>query len=194
MVKTSEITFIVNNKEKQLEEVFKALHAPLYFYAVKFVQNNEVAKDMVQDAFLGLLDTVGKANISNVKSYLYQAVRNNCLNYIKHTYIENSFAEFEKQRAEREIAFYDSHQTLVEKELHQQLSEAIAKLPKKYETVFRMSRYEGLKNKEIAEKLGISVRTVETQIHRALVYLRKSLANQSINLFVLFFTNKKHFF
>lgn len=174
-----------------LEHAFKQLHAPLYFYALKFVDNSEIAKDLVQDAFLSLLKNDQHTKIQNLKAYLYTAVRNNCLNHIKHDEITSEFAEKEKQRISREVLFYDSHQTLVEKELYENLKKAINELPEKYKMPFRLSRFENLPNKEIAEKLNLPLRTIETQIYRALKILRESVKRQGFNFFVFMFCGKR---
>lgn len=167
---------IRNNSTKQLlEHAFKQLHAPLYFYALKFIDNSEVARDLVQDAFLSILNSKNSSEVENLKAYLYRAVRNNCLNYIKHLEVKNEFEQKEQQRKNREIQFYDSHLTLVEKELQQKLNEAIEALPEKYKVPFKLSRFEELTNSEIAKKLSVPVRTVETQIYRALKILREKL-------------------
>jgi RNA polymerase sigma-70 factor (ECF subfamily) len=155
------------------EHAFKQLHAPLYFYALKFIDDREVAKDLVQDAFLSILNGKQNKEIENLKAYLYRSVRNNCLNYIKHIEVKNEVEQKLQDQKNREIQFYDSQLTLVEKELQENLEKAIELLPDKYKIPFKLSRFEELKNSEIAKKLGIPVRTVETQIYRALKILRE---------------------
>jgi RNA polymerase sigma-70 factor, ECF subfamily len=182
---------LVNQNHVLLEHVFRQLHSPLFFYAVKFVKDEDVAKDLVQDAFLGLLNRTENEKIENLKSYLFKAVRNNCLNHLNHKKVENEFQEKEIEQSKREITYYDTHATLVEKELQQKLMEAIEDLPEHYRVPFKLSRFEELKNKEIAEKLQLPQRTVETQIYRALTILRKKFSDQSLALFVLFFSKKK---
>ncbi len=174
-----------------LEHTFKQLHAPLYFYAVKFIPDSEIAKDLVQDAFLSLLHNSGKTDIGNVKAYLYRSVRNNCLNHIKHHSIAEQYAEQEKERIGREIAFYDTHQTLVEQEMLQKINAAIDSLPEPYKTPFKLSRIEELKTKEIAQQLNLPVRTVETRLYRALKILREKIDSQGIVLFLGFFSKKR---
>jgi len=194
MKKNREISIKVDNQRHLLEHVFKQYHGQLCAYAFKFVQNIEVAKDMVQDAFLAILKSSETGKVDNLKAYLYRAVRNNCLNYIKHIQIKNSFEEEEKKRVLQEIEYYEENETLMERELHLKLSRLIDELPPKYKTVFKMSRFEGLKNKEIADNLNLSVRTVETQLYRALSMLRDKVKNQSIGLFFISFAKKMHFF
>ena len=178
----------ISQQEITLEHVFKTLHGQLYFYALKFIGDREVAKDVVQDAFLGILKQNENVLIENQKSFLYQSVRNNCLNYLKHLKIEKNFQEKELQRSLREIGFYNTHQTLVEKEEHHQILKTIEDLPENYRIPFEMSRFENLKTKIIAEQLGIPVRTVETRIYRAIKILREKLKEQLIILFCISFS------
>lgn len=177
-----------NNKHSNLllEHVFKQLHAPLYFYALKFVDSSEIAKDLVQDAFLNILNKKDSDDIENLKAYLFRAVRNNCLNHLKHNEVQGEFIRKEQERINREIQFYDTHKTLVEKELQQNLNSAIEDLPEKYKVPFKLSRFEELSNKEIAKQLNLPLRTVETQIYRSLRILREKIENKGITLFSMF--------
>jgi RNA polymerase sigma-70 factor (ECF subfamily) len=178
-----------NSKTTQkilLEHIFNQLHAPLFFYALKFTDNKEVAKDIVQDAFLSTIN--GNDEIQDLKAYLYQSVRNNCLNFLKHREVKSKYFQKEQERTKREIEFYDTHQTYIEKELHQILSRAIDELPEHYKIPFQLSRFEELKNKEIAKKLKLPLRTVETRIYRALIMLRKKLTGKTLTLFSFFYS------
>jgi len=180
---------VVNKNYVLLKHTFRQLHASLYFYARKFIHEDEVAKDLVQDAFLSLLNheqQTEKDEIENLRSYLFKTVKNNCLNYLTHKKVENEFQEKEIERSKKEIQFYDTHSALVEKELQQKLKEAIDDLPEHYRVPFVLSRFEEFKNKEIAEKLGLPLRTVETQIYRAMNLLRKKFSKQIQSLFLLF--------
>lgn len=179
-----------SNSDPYFEHVFRQYHAPLFFYALKFVNNTDVAKDLVQDTFLGVLNVGASDEIKNLKAYLYKSLRNNCLNYIKHDKATSEFARAEQERQRREIQYYDVHQALVERELHQKIIEVIDELPEKYKTPFNLSRFEELSNKEIAKQLNIPLRTVETQIFRALKMLRKRFAQSGIKI-ILFTASKK---
>ncbi|WP_372650886.1 RNA polymerase sigma-70 factor [Draconibacterium sp.] len=176
-----------NGSHLLLEHAFRQYHASLFFYALKFIDNKELAKDMVQDAFLSLLNFKQQSEVNNLKAYLFRAVRNNCLNHIKHTIVTSEFAKNEQERISREIKFYDTHQTLVEKELQEKVNEAVSALPDKYRIPFELSRFNELSNKEIAEQLNLPIRTVETQLYRALKLLRESLINKGILLFTFLF-------
>ena len=146
-----------------LEHVFKQLHKPLVFYAYKFVKDEDIAKDLVQDAFLNII----KGNyekLVDLKTFLFKCVRNNCINYINHKAVEKSYLENEANRINREIEYYNIHQAIVEKELYNKLLAAIEGLPEHYIIPLKLSRFENFKNKEIAQKLKLPIRTVETRI------------------------------
>ncbi len=170
-----------------LEHVYKQLHKPLVFYAYKFIKDENIAKDLVQDAFLSILKKEGNDTIDNLKTFLYRCVRNNCINYINHKVVELEFQENEAARIRREIEYYSTHYTIMEKEIYKKLMDAIEELPEHYRTPFKLSRFENLKAKEIADKLGLPVRTVETKIYRALTILRSKLGKQMFSLFAIIF-------
>ena len=178
------------NNSILLEHTYKNLHGPLYFYAFKFIKDEEVSRDLVQDSFLSVLDKpLNHTEIDNLPSYLFRTVGNNCLNYLHHKSIEHDFREMELERSKREIEYFDLHKALVESEMVEKLNAAIETLPEHYRLPFVMSRFENLKNKEIAEKLEIPLRTVETKIYRALCMLREKLGDCLISLYI--FTTKK---
>ena len=173
----------VDSSHVLLEHAFRQFHAPLFFYALKFVDQQDVAKDLVQDAFLKLLNAANHSEIVNLKAYLFKMIRNNCLNYLKNVEIKNRFTEQEIERKSREIEYFDLHESFVEKESHKKLMVAIDNLPEKYRIPLKLSRFEELNNKEISTHLEIPVRTVETRIYRALLLLREKFKGQVLLLF-----------
>lgn len=168
-----------------LEHVFKQLHKPLVFYAYKFVGDEDTAKDLVQDAFLNIIRTGNYDVLENLKPFLYKCVRNNCINYINHKAVESAHFEKEAKIVTREIEYYNAHQAIVERELKDKLLAAIEELPEIYKTTLKLSRFENLKNIEIAEKLNLPLRTVETRIYRALSILRSKLDKNTFLFFAL---------
>ncbi len=170
-----------------LEHTYKKMHAPLFFYAYKFLKDEEAARDAVQDAFMGILyKPWNSPEIKNISSYLFRSVRNNCLNYLNHLHLENRYETLELERSKREAAYYEIHGTLVEKEMQEKLMNAIDSLPENYRIPFVMSRFENRKNKEIAETLNIPLRTVETRIYRALNILKEKLESQVFTFLSIF--------
>ena len=174
------------------DQIFLKYHHPLFLYTLKFIENEDEALDMVQDVFISVWEK-GQYHISDeqVKAYLFTAVKNSCLNYIKHQKVVRTFEhQTALQLKEIEAAYYQSGESsLIEKESLQKIDDAIDSLTDVYKEVIILSRFEGLKNKEIAERLNIPVRTVETRIFRAIAMLREKLPVRL--LFLLLFRRTK---
>ena len=134
-----------------------------------------MAEDIVQEVFLQIwLNRTRLDPTKNIKSYLYIATRNRALNVLRRASVEREHQE--------KITYIDSRVLTPEDELerHQTIQEAyraIDQLPKRCRTIFMMSRFDHLKYAEIADILNISIKTVETQMGRALKSLRQSLAH-----------------
>lgn len=142
----------------------------------------QVSRDLVQDAFVILWDKADELDIkTSPKAYLYQAIKNSCLNYNRHlNIVQNAESNLALKIAELEKEVYQDSSSpyfsLIEMELEEKIAEVIESMPDKCKEVFKLSRFEHLKNKEIAEKLGISVKMVEKHISKALIILRRDLA------------------
>jgi RNA polymerase sigma-70 factor (ECF subfamily) len=138
---------------------------------MKFVESESDALDIVQNIFIAIWEN-GKFREEEelVQSYLFAAVKNSCLNYIKHQKVVKKFEyDVALHIGEMEIIHYQSgEKSLIEKENLAQINNAIDSLAAIYREVIVLSRLDGLKNSEIAEKLNIPLRTVETRIFRAL--------------------------
>ena len=151
-------------------------------YARKFVIDFDVARDIVQEVFFYIWEKRENLNIDlSVKSYLFRATRNASLNHLKRDEYKNNYAAslLAKLNATSEVPsnYENGYQFLLEKELSAEIGKIVNSLPVQCRTIFELSRYKGLKNKEIAESQGVSVRTVETQIYRALKVLRSNLSH-----------------
>jgi RNA polymerase sigma-70 factor, ECF subfamily len=165
---------IVEGDEMAFEGLFKSFFAELTIYAARFVEDRENAEEIVQDIFFNLWNNRLKLNINtSIKAYLYTTVRNTCLNLIKHKKVESKYREyFSRQLHEDELQPED---WMDGNELQEKITATIEKLPPERKKVFVMSRFDNLKYKEIAEKLDISVKTVENQMGKALKFLREEL-------------------
>lgn len=162
------------------DQIFQKYYHPLFLYSLKFVKHEDDAQDIIQEVFAGVWENK-KYNLESghLKSYLFNAVRNGCLNYLKHQAVVWKYLEGEHFLKMGEIEFYKSGETsIIEKEGLIKIDSAIDSLSYKYKEVIQLSRFEGLKNREIAEKLGIPVRTVETRLFRALSNLRNLLSEK----------------
>jgi RNA polymerase sigma-70 factor, ECF subfamily len=161
--------------EKAFEALFREYYAILCAFARKFVQDGDVAEEMVQELFMQLWDKrQSLQSDTSIRSYLFTAVRNSCLNHIKHLSVRERHEAHTRQQA---VPFSsDPLEALEQAELQARLHLAIEDLPDRCGEIFKLSRYEGLKYEEIAQQLQLSPRTVEVQIGKALRFLRKALA------------------
>lgn len=160
--------------ETAFEMIFKTYYEPLCNYAFTFILDRDEAEEIVQATFLNVWEKRGTIAIeTSLKAYLYRAIRNSCLNVIKHTNIKR------KHAAETVFVSDKSHeavsQSVISSELDQKIGDALMVLPEQCRLVFRMSRFEDLKYAEIAEQLNISIKTVENQIGKALKIMREEL-------------------
>jgi RNA polymerase sigma-70 factor (ECF subfamily) len=161
--------------ERTLESLFLAHFTGLCQFAVGYVKDHEVAKEIVQDAFVNLWVKRNTIDLSKpVKSYLSTTVRNRCLNYLRdHQKFSSDLLALENLSAE---TIYDQPDKLVEADIHAQITRAIEELPGKCREIFKLSRNQNLKYQQIADELQISVKTVETQMSKALQHMRLRLA------------------
>ena len=160
--------------ENAFDYLFNYYYAGLVVYADKLLFNNHLSEEIVQGVFMKLWQDRRYIEInSSVKSYIFQSVRNKCLDILKHRKIKDDYAR--KVLSEQEPSSEATWDAYVESELYVILIREIEKLPPECQKVFRYSRIRNHTNREIAEKLGISLKTVENQISKALRILRIAL-------------------
>lgn len=162
-----------------LERIYKQYWSELYIYAFNVLHERDICEDIVQEIFVDLWTRRNDLQISNLKSYLYKSVK---------FQIFNSFrkSKYKKQLMMKLDSMIDQYQIdeLYEKEeLKDEINEIISKLPEQRRLIFQMSRHEKLSNKEISEKLNISLQTIKNQISQSLKFIRKSLKNFYIFFF-----------
>ncbi|HEY1009205.1 MAG: RNA polymerase sigma-70 factor [Daejeonella sp.] len=167
----------VNNVDiKAFEDVFKCHYVKLTLYANKFLNDVDIAEEIVSESLAQLWEKRESINFSSsVTAYLYTMVRHKSMNYLKHRKVENEYVNYlMRNNLINELPEHDTD-PLLEKEIACQIKLAVDSLPERCRQVFIMSRFEYLKNREIAQRLNISQNTVERQITIALDKLRKSL-------------------
>lgn len=165
----------------QYKNVFDLHYEALYGYACSILKEETYLDDILQNIFIKLWQARDSIKAETVKAYLYTSVRNECLNYLKHKGVQSNYA-----RATMAMAGDSVHNIDAEgKELQEKIQLLTSQLPEKCAEVFYMSRQLGLSYREVAEALGISVKTVENQVSKALKFLRHGLAEYLVSIFPL---------
>ena len=161
----------------QFESLFRSSYVSLVRYARTLIKDHDTAEEIVQDLFFRLWKDKEKLQIeSSLNGYLYRAVHNRCLHYIDHNRVVEKYV---REMKEREQETNESPTDILHyRELQAKVAAIIERLPEKCGKIFCMSRFEGLKYSEIAERLSISIKTVEANMGRALKEFRKILAEQ----------------
>ena len=168
------------------EFLFRGHYSTLCAYANHFVKDVDTSEEIVQEVMFKLW--INRERIvfgTSAKSYLFRAVRNSCLNLLKHMNVREEF------RAARQAQIQELQRSkedeMIVSELERKIREAVDSLPLERKKVFILSRYEGMTYAEIAAHLGISVKTVENQMSSALRTLRIELADYLPWLVLFFF-------
>lgn len=163
------------NREEDFEKLFKSHFKALHAYAFSFVKDRDIAEDMVQAMFCKLWEKFDEIQIHrSVNGYLYRSVYYECLNYLKHQKVKGAHARYAQNLGEPHTE--TSSEQLQFRELEDKIGQTLRELPEGCRTIFQMSRFESLKYQQIADRLGISIKTVENQMGKALRILRLKLA------------------
>ncbi len=160
------IRLIAKGDEQAFEQLFRSWYARLVTYAFRYLKDRQEAENVVQMVFIKYWEKRKTLKIRSLKSYLMVAVRNGCINELKrqrpHLSVEDQF----------NIA--SSEDDSFDEELMEKLTSAIEEMPPQRQKIFKMARFDGLKYKEIASALRISVKTVEAQMGKSLKTLRET--------------------
>lgn len=168
------------------EELFLKYYSPLVVFAVRMVEDEDTARELVQDVFVNFYEKNIVLHIhTSLKSHLYQSVRNRCLNHLKREKLLRGHHQIILAENKESDAYFES--AVETSELQQHLYGIIGRLPEKCKEVFEMSRFDGFTNQEIADQLNLSKRTVETQISKALKFLREQLGDYSLTVIIVGF-------
>ncbi|KIC93455.1 RNA polymerase sigma-70 factor [Flavihumibacter solisilvae] len=158
----------------EFEAVFKTHFKNLHAYAFTMVKDESTAEEMVQNVFCKLWEKREKLDIRNsATAYLYRAVYNECLNHLKHRKVKAAYVAYASTRPASDNNPASGKIQL--NELESRLNAAINELPEQCRTIFQMSRFQELRYQEIADSLGLSIKTVENQMGKALRVLREKL-------------------
>ena len=162
------INLIRQDDDKALESLFKAYYNSLCHFATFLTRRDDLADEIVSDVFIRLWEIRKTLVVDrNLKAYLFRATRNTALNYLRQ---EKNVPE--SLDPETEQADYNPVDILIYNELESGIHSLIDTLPQQRKVVFQLNRFDGLTYQEIADILAISIKTVESQMGKALKQLR----------------------
>lgn len=156
-------------EQRDFKQYFDRFYNAIKNYLYYKSGNSELAQDLTQEVFLILWNKRAEIQPDKVKSYLYTIAHNLFLNEAKHQKVVLKF----KQRKTKALSAESPEYLMEEQEFKHRLEDAIASLPEKNRVVFLMNRIDKLTYKEIAERLGLSVKAIEKRMHKTLIELRK---------------------
>jgi len=155
---------------QNFERLFRDFFPPLMAFARKILGDEDDAREVVHQVFINLWEKRTEVDLSSsLKSYLFTSVHNRSLNVIRDR------KKFSTEEVPDVAGDWDVSAQIESMELEEKIRESIASLPEKCREIFELNRFSGLKYSEIASQLGISVKTVENQMTKALKILREQL-------------------
>ena len=171
--------------------LFREYYISLCAYSRRYVGRKDIAEEIVSDTFLKIWEYRKTISINtSVKAYLFNAVYNNSLNYLRKLKTENKltqyFLETSSENMGLEVTFAEIEaQSLIMENMGTKIEEAVCRLPEQQQRVFRLRRFEGKKTREVAEIMGLSVKTIEMHLSKATLNLRQNL-KEYLPTFLLF--------
>ena len=163
----------INRRETEAFKIlFLNFYTPLVVYAIRYVEQQDVAEDIVQELLTDLWEHPGQYHsFPAFRSFLYQSVKNRCINYLRHQQVEKKYINYTLVHTE---ATENDDQNEIEEEVYRLLFLAINELPEKCKEVFEL-HLAGKKNEEIASLLQISILTVKSQKQKATHILKEKM-------------------
>ncbi len=164
------------------EKMYETYYSPLVDFARLQINDREQARDIVQKTFMHLWENRDDLGIEyNLQGYLFTSVKNRCINHHRHLKVRN-----EHRKSTQHLRPVADGDEMISKEIETRVQQAIEALPDQCKAVFKLSRFDQLKYQEIAEQLGLSIKTVEAHMGRALRQLRQDLADYLPLLLILY--------
>lgn len=164
--------------------LYKQFYVPMVLFASKYINNEEEAKDVVQEFFISMLGLKKEfENVTALKVYLYSSVKNRCTNYLRHERVKGRYEAFVIQEFDDVDLFWDR---VLEEDVYSRVMEMVEELPKQCRSVMTLS-LEGYKISEVAEKMGISLETAKEYKKESKKRLTTRLQTLGLSMFVQFF-------
>lgn len=178
---------LISGDKSAFTIIFTKYYQSLVRFSYSFIHDVDAAEEIVQEVFLRLWENREQLNISSsLKSYLLKSVQNRSLDSLRHADIIGRYASF--VLAHPVLSHNDTENYILFSELEDKVSSAMDKMPVQLAEAFRLSRFEKLSYEDISIRLGVSVRTIEVRIAKALVLLRRELKDYLIALLWMLLT------
>jgi RNA polymerase sigma-70 factor (ECF subfamily) len=185
MTGSGENSTAVNGEEHAFGQLFKDNFKNMYAYAYTLVKDESTAKELAQQVFVNLWQKKDKLPSPDILvRYLYTSIYNASLNHLSHLKVRAAYRRHYLHSSEKATP---ASEQLQQKEMEKKIAEAYHELPEKSRLIFQLSRYEGLKNAEIAHKLQVSEKAVEKHMTKALKIFRSKL-KEYMPFIILFWT------
>lgn len=179
-----------SNEEQAFEILFRKYYVRLCGFANKFIANRQESEEIVQEVFLNIWKKRDQLKLDNeIRPYIFKSVQNLCYNFLEHQKVIDNYYSVIEVVYKNQTKEFDTYESILYTEFQQRVDKSIKSLPEQCRRIFQLSREDGLKYAEIAEQLGISVKTVETQMSRALSKLKTELKDYLVVLIISLFFN-----
>jgi RNA polymerase sigma-70 factor (ECF subfamily) len=190
---TNIVQSLIIGDEETYIFLFREYYVSLCSYARRYVGRKDIAEEIVSDVFFKIWENrMTIAITTSVKAYLFHAVCNNSLNYLRKLKSENNLNEYFRETSSENLGLAVSSEeieeaSLIMENMTDKIEEVVNQLPMQQQKAFRLKRYEGRKTQEVAEIMGLSVKTVEMHLSKATLNLRQKLKDYlpSFLLFML---------
>lgn len=174
----NDISSIKQGNNLAFEKLYKSYYNPLFFFAIQYLKEDGDAENMVQETFLAFWlnrENFNGTNETSVRAWLYNTIKNKCLNYLDKENNKHKYVNHQRQALDLEVLKELEISEVTFNEIESLLQEALELMTPQCRRVFELSRFKGLKNKDIAEEMNITVKAVEGNMTRALKLLKTHL-------------------
>ncbi|MCH4147644.1 MAG: RNA polymerase sigma-70 factor [Prevotella sp.] len=181
---------IIDGNDKAYEYLFKVYYPRLHNFACRFIKDEDTIRDIIQNSIISLYEKRDTFTSESIEALLFTIVRRGCLNQLKHEAIVQNYQNNWKDQHDYDTLYNidflnQPEHALLYNELREEVQSTLDAMPERDRTIFLLSRSEGLKNKEIALKLGISVKTVEKYITRVTKIFRNKFGEENMAFILL---------
>ena len=181
---------VKSDDEQAFELLFRKYYVRLCGFANKFITDSNESEEIVQEVFLKIWKRRDQLKLDNeIRPYLFKSVQNLCFNFLEHKKVTDNYYSVIEVVYKNQAEDFNTYESVLYTEFQAKVDAAIGSLPKECRRIFQMSRQDGLKYTEIADKLEISVKTVESQMSRALSKLKTELRDYLSILIISLFLN-----